>query len=246
MDQQSFSRLYVSRLAHAWYTWIIGGALAVLGAILLIAQSRPSVWLCLTFLFGGIAAVQVPVARQFWVDRREALRTFAEAADSPPDLDITEELEHVDWAAKLGMPVQVWRHGAVAWVWVKNNGPTAKFAAQVVDVKGLPESWGDYKVAEAAWDGKHSATIEIPRGHQRKLRLASVLRKPRGFWFWTSEGQTEVPGWQWSLADDEPADVEFLLEVTDTNTGRTAQRRGQITIPLDTGETEFTLEDNQP
>jgi hypothetical protein len=242
VDQQKFSRVYLSRVGRTWYAWVIGGALAVLSVILLIAQSRPSVWLCLAVLFGGAAAVQVPVARQFWIDRQEALDQVG-AAEREPDLGITPQLEHGDWAVKMGASLQVWRHGAFAWVWVKNHGPTANFAAQVVDVRGVPESWGDYKVAEPAWDGKHSAIIEIPKGHERKLRLASVLRKPRGFWFWTSEGQNEVPGWPWPLADDEFADIEFRLEVTNTNTGHTTGKQGRITVPLDTAEAEFTLED---
>lgn len=178
------------------------------------------------------------------LDRLErALRQQADTAyEPPPEFSLRHELEPGDWAVKLGQPVEVWRHGAIAWVWVKNNGPTANFAAQVIDTTGLPESWGDYIVAEPAWDQKRAPVIEIPHGHQRKLKLASVLQKPRGFWFWTSEGGAEVPGWQLRLDEDEEAAIGFALEVTNTVTDQTVRARGRIRIPQSSGITDFELE----
>lgn len=164
------------------------------------------------------------------------------------DLEFTEQLEHLRW--KLQLPVGP--NGrifdiitqAVAWVWVKNNGPTASFAAEVRDVTGLPSSWGDYFVAEAAWDQKNSATIEIPHGNRRKLKLAAVARAPqRGFWFWTSEGQNEVPGWRWWMGDREMGDVRFEVVLTNTSTDEIATCRGRIMIPEEASESTFELDD---
>jgi hypothetical protein len=131
---------------------------------------------------------------------------------------------------------------AVAWLWVKNKGPTASFAAEVTDVTGLPSDWGDYFVAEAAWDQKHLATIEIPHEGRRKLKLAIIARAPqRGFWFWTTEGQIEAPGWQWWLGDDEVADIRFSVVLTNTSTDQLKICPGRITIPGEVSDSTFEL-----
>lgn len=141
-----------------------------------------------------------------------------------------------------GRVFSVWTH-AVAWLWVRNNGPTASFAAEVKEVAGLPSSWGDYFVAEAAWDQKKSATIEIPHGGRRKLKLAAIAETPqRGFWFWTSEGQNEVPGWQWWMGDMESGDVRFEVVLTNTSTDQIAARSGRIRIPRDVSKSTFEIE----
>jgi len=127
---------------------------------------------------------------------------------------------------------------------VKNNGPTASFAAEVREVTGLPSKWGDYFVAEAAWDGKSSAKVEIPHGGRRKLKLAAITRYPmRGFWFFTSEGRNEVPGWYWTLGDNEQADIRFTIVLTDTDSDATVHSRGRIKIPFEVGNSSFELEE---
>ena len=147
---------------------------------------------------------------------------------------------HVPWGER---PHKATTH-AVAWVWVKNNGPTASFAAEVREVTGLPSKWGDYFVAEAAWDGKSSAKVEIPHGGRRKLKLAAITRYPmRGFWFFTSEGRNEVPGWYWTLGDNEQADIRFTIVLTDTDSDATVHSRGRIKIPFEVGNSSFELEE---
>jgi hypothetical protein len=162
------------------------------------------------------------------------------------DIEFTGWLEHVRW--KLNLPMG--RQGrifevttqAAAWVWVKNNGPTASFAAEVRDVTGVPSEWGDYFVAEAAWDQKNSATIEIPHGGRRKLKVAAIARRPhRGFWFWTSEGQVEAPGWQWWMGDNETGDVRFEVVLTNTSTDQIATCRGRIRIPREAPDSTLEL-----
>jgi len=131
---------------------------------------------------------------------------------------------------------------AVVWIWVKNNGPTATVAAEIRDVAGVPSKWGDYFVAEAAWDQKHSATTVIPHEGRRKLKVASVARAPqRGFWFWTSEGGKEVPGWLWWMGDAEIADVRLEVVLTNTSTDHVATCRGRIEIPREPGDSTFEL-----
>lgn len=161
------------------------------------------------------------------------------------ELEFDEQLEvlrwdfHVPWGKRLHKATT----HAIAWVWVKNNGPTASFTAEVRETTGLPSKWGDYFVAEAAWDGKNSPKVEIPYGGRRKLKLAAITRYPmRGFWFFTSEGRNEVPGWYWSLGDDEKADIRFTLVLTDTSTDAVTESRGRIKIPFEVANSSFELE----
>jgi hypothetical protein len=158
------------------------------------------------------------------------------------EFDFTGQLEHLGWVWHTGpvLDPEKWVHEAVAWVWVRNEGPSANFAAQILNVEGPP--WEDYFVAEPAWDGKNSPVTHIPKGHKRRIRLASILRQPRGFWFWTSEGQNQVPGWQWSLSP-EPQHVEFALEVLNQRADVTRAKIGRITLPVDLADAEFVLED---
>lgn len=154
-------------------------------------------------------------------------------------LTFREELEPVDWQTAVNG--QVWTHEAVFWIWVRNDGPTSTFAAQIVDVHGLPIDWAAYHVAEPLWDGKAAPTVEIPSGHQRKLRIASVLREPRGFWFWTAEQRTEAAGWQLELKEAQPLTVDFRLEVTNTRSDRLSGAHATIKVSRAT-ECEFELE----
>lgn len=157
------------------------------------------------------------------------------------EFDFTPQLERLNWTTHLGSirEPEEWIHEAVAWVWVRNSGPSADFAAQVLDVNGPP--WVDYFVAEPAWDGKNSAVTHIPKGHKRRIRLASILREPRGFWFWTSEGQNQVPGWQWALPA-ESMKVEFALEVLNQGADVSLTKKGWVTLPCDLSAAEFDFE----
>jgi len=65
----------------------------------------------------------------------------------------------------------------------------------------------------------------------------------RGFWFFTSEGRNEVPGWYWSLGDDEQADIRFTLVLTNTSTDAATRSRGRIKIPFEVANSSFELED---
>ena len=109
------------------------------------------------------------------VAQRNSLREQITGRDD--DLRFTGSLEHVRWEFDLpfkpGGRIFTIHTQAVAWVWVKNNGPTATVAAAINDVTGVPSDWDDYFVAEAAWDQKHSATVVIP--HQGRRRLKSQV-----------------------------------------------------------------------
>jgi hypothetical protein len=191
----------------------------------------------LTFL-GSL--VMAPIAQ------RNDLRT--QVVGRAGDLSFTEWLESVRW--KLDLPMgpngrifEVTTH-SVAWIWVTNNGPTASFAAEIRAVAGVPSDWGDYFVAEAAWDQKNSATIEIPHGGRRKLKVATIAEFPQhGFWFWTTESQREEPGWQWWMGDRDTADVRFEVVMTNTATNQTAARWARIQIPRDVDDSSFELEE---
>ena len=99
-----------------------------------------------------------------------------------------------------------------------------------------------YRVSEPTWDGKRSAVNEIPRGGERRIKLASVLREPRGMWLWTSELGNEGPGRQWWLEDEQVAEVQFVVEVVNVGDADQAVRKGgPITVPLDPSEAEFEL-----
>ena len=168
------------------------------------------------------------------------------SSSADADLEFEEQLEVVHWEFDDmqwgGRSHKATTH-AVAWVWVKNHGPTASFAAEVRETTGLPSDWGDYFIAEAAWDGKSSAKVEIPHGGRRKLKLAAITSQPtRGFWFFTSEGQNEVPGWYLTLGDDERAEIRFTLVLTNTSTDASAQTRGRVKIPLELAEASFELD----
>jgi hypothetical protein len=144
-------------------------------------------------------------------------------------------LEEGSWQAIVGD--ELWTHAAYVWAWVQNDGPTATLAAQILDVTGVPDDWQSdgrpYFVAEAAWDGTGSSTFQVPSGHRKKLKVASVLAHPRGFWFWTTEHQTESPGWQWRLGERADAEIRFRLRVTDAATGQAVEMPGTIQIPPD-------------
>jgi hypothetical protein len=178
------------------------------------------------------------------VSQRNTLRS--EVRGRPGDLVFMEQLEHVRWEYQLPvgprgriMDIHV---RAVAWLWVTNNGPTASFAAEVREVTGVPSDWGDYFVAEAEWDQKNSAVIEIPHGGRRKLKLLAIVLHPqRGFWFWTSEGQVEAPGWQAYLGDGEDADLRFEVVLTNTASDQVNACRGRVKIPGQVRDSTFEL-----
>lgn len=168
------------------------------------------------------------------VSQRNMLRE--QVHGRPGDLQFTAQLEFVRWKFELPLPpadrifdVHV---RAAAWLWVKNNGPTATFAAEIREVTGVPSDWGDYWVAEAAWDQKNAPTVEIPHGARRKLKVAAIAEYPqRGFWFWIADGQEEVPGMQWWLGDDESGTVAFEISITNTATDQVNTTRGSIRVP---------------
>jgi hypothetical protein len=204
---------------------IFGGA-TILGFSVGPAEAVAAAAILLLVLFANAA----------WSLQRELDRRIASHFDCAPNF------ERVDWRFR-GDHGEVWEHEAVAWVEVRNLGPTSRFAAQVHDVTGVPEFWGSpYRVTEPTWDGKHSAVTEIPRGGERRIKLASVMRDPRGMWFWTSELGREGPGRQWWLGEGESASVEFIVEVVNIgDADQAVRKRGRLTVPLNAHDAEFTL-----
>ena len=188
----------------------------------------------------GVAAAAILLLVLFanapWGLQRDRDRRLASHFDCTPNF------ERVDWHFR-GDSGEIWEHEAVAWVEVRNQGPTSRFAAQVHDVTGVPGFWGTpYRVTEPTWDGKHAPVTESPRGGERRIKLASIMRDPRGMWFWTSEQGREGPGRQWWLGEGERAHVEFIVEVVNVgDADQAVRKRGRLTVPLNAHDAKFTL-----
>lgn len=181
-----------------------------------------------------IAAIRAPVAQ-----RNEARRLI-----SPPICRVVPHLEAVPW--KLMIDGTIWQHAWCLWIEVYNDGPTSQFAARAPAVTGVPAWWGtDYKILRAGWEDDPQHGIEvIERGGMRRLKFASVLEHPRGFWFWTSQdGHGVMPGNQWPLGPDGTTEIGFQLEIVDTgDQDRTLRAQGSIRIPKEVSQAEASLE----
>jgi hypothetical protein len=99
----------------------------------------------------------------------------------------------------------------------------------------VPSSWGpQYKVDPASWEQSADPEITIPRGGRRRLKIASVLERPRAFWFYSGQWGMELPGIQWPIPDDEEPEITFALEVVNTGAAdQIVSRNVVISIPVD-------------
>jgi hypothetical protein len=159
--------------------------------------------------------------------------TIAKQRREETEFDLSLHLEQVPWV--LDLNGVRYTHGSVLWVSVINSGPTSKFAARVRDISGVPSSWGtSYEVDPASWEQVPDPEITIPRGGRRRLKVVSILKTPRAFWFYSGQWGKELPGNQWQIPPSDEPTVDFTLEVVNTgHADQTVGRAIRIIIPLD-------------
>lgn len=149
------------------------------------------------------------------------------------DFDFGLDLEPLPWSVDVNDVT--YTHGSVLWVPVDNAGPTSTFAARVKSVSGVPPEWGkDYKVDPASWEQQPDPEIAIPRGSRRRLKVLSIPKRPRAFWFYSGQWGSELPGNQWQIPPDAEPAIRFTLEVVNTgDADQTVSRDIEVVIPLD-------------
>lgn len=173
-------------------------------------------------LLGVLAVVAVAFAASLALapvrQRNEARSALSEFTAG--DFECYARTERVGWVGEF-VPGDgiLYEHAAVFWVYVRNRGRTSRFSARITHVSGVPSEWSEfepYALDEPTWDGKRASSIEIEKGNRKRLKLASVLARPRAFWFWTSELQDERPGRQFHFGEDGTVSIRFVLAVVNS------------------------------
>jgi hypothetical protein len=194
-------------------------------------------------LFLVMTAFVVSIIVTPFRQRDEARNALAEF--TAEDFECYATIERVRWTGEFVPGDGVYRHAAVFWVYVKNLGKTSRFSACVTQVSGVPSEWhesGQYAVDEPTWDGKRTSSIEITKGHRKRLKFASALAHPRAFWFWTSEMEDERPGRQFHLGEDGTASITFVLAVVNLgDKDQTLEFEGRIDLPANLAESRIEL-----
>jgi hypothetical protein len=199
----------------------------------------------------GVALVNAPVRQrdearrtvldlEAEIERRDAIRFAVE-------LSIEELEDHHPWNVPEGEPAGVpYTRNIIFWVRVANAGPTAHFAAQLLNVDGLPGRdeaiVHDGRVDEVAWEHTYDQEKVIVQGGSARLRLANLARQPTVlngyewgpcFWFWGARSAVWSPnshqvGWrhrrQWCVNRA----ITFDIVVTDTTNGQSRLQKARI------------------
>lgn len=133
---------------------------------------------------------------------------------------------------------RIWTTRAVLMLEVRNEGPSARFAASIDAIDEVERELGglvpDYRVDEVAWENSLERVNEIPSGASARLKIATAGRWMVGrdqgdsWFFWTARSASYAPnshgvGWRLRAPDHGIVSLRITVVNVDANQRNTEE-----------------------
>ena len=164
---------------------------------------------------------------------------------------------------RIGVPLTVgetemYKHNAILWARIQNDGPPGEFSARLLRFRGLPGPHAEpfYEVTEAAWEHDIKKSIHMARGDIARIKIGAFSMDPRALWFYGARSATWAPtthqaGWRFAEFSGE-CHFDFVIHNETDDLTRTVQaiirvrENGTLGFRIDDGHTNLCMHEITP